>query len=106
VRVTATFYDSDGLVAAVGTTSLQEYLPSNGGRGLFDVRVGDYDRGQIPFIRTWKLYASSVEYNMIPEFPSAPIALSTTLSMGLCLISALRKRTELRLSHYSAVMLF
>jgi len=94
VRVTATFYGSDGVVVAVGTTTLQDFLPRNGGRGFFDVRVDDYDRRQIPLIQTWKLYASSIEYNMVPEFPSAFIALSATFSIGLCVISALRKRTK------------
>jgi len=94
VRVTATFYGSDGAVVAVGTTTLQDFLSANGGRGFFDVRVDDYDRGQIPLIASWSLYASSIEYNMVPEFPSVFIALSATFSMGLGVVSVLRRRTK------------
>jgi hypothetical protein len=79
--VTATFRSSSDKVVAASHSTLSGGVPPNGGRAFFDLRIEDMDRGQIPQIQGYTLYASSFEYNMIPEFSS------TVFVSVLCLIS-------------------
>ena len=84
VGVTATFYGPDGKVVAASHSTLSESVPRSGGKRFFDLRIEDMDRSRIASIQTYRLYAQSYEYNMIPEFPS-PLLVSgfalTTISL-------------------------
>ena len=80
VRAFVTFYDSQGAVIGIDwdLTEPLDLVPLS--KGKFDLEL-IYEQ-QVTKIATWELSAESMEYGLIPEFPSYTIILAAWILVG------------------------
>ncbi|MEM1582458.1 MAG: FxLYD domain-containing protein [Candidatus Bathyarchaeia archaeon] len=93
VRVIAAFYNETGYVVATSYSYLSSQDLSPNETASFDI-VLSFSTGRVPLVATYSLTAESLEYAVIPEFPSATI-LTTFLTAAL-LITATANLTVKR----------
>jgi hypothetical protein len=88
-QVIATFYDSQGRVVYVDSTyTTPEHIPS-GATNSFKLTVSD--KGQIPKINNWVLFAESQQYTSVPEFPFSILIAAIVVSLTVVLSQRLKR---------------
>lgn len=72
VKVVAAFYNATGYVVATSYSYLSSQDLGPNETASFNIVLG-FNTGRVPLASTYSLSAESLEYAMIPEFPSAAI---------------------------------